>query len=151
MVAEVLDTLAATTRVVDGTVGGGGHALALLEAGKTVIGVDRDPEAVAKAGDRLERCTSGSGRGLRALIMSSTYTDFAELPPPDAAAFDGVLLDLGVSSHQLDDGTRGFSFREGAPLDMRMAAAGTDPGATGADLLNSADEPDLVHDLPRLR
>jgi 16S rRNA (cytosine1402-N4)-methyltransferase len=144
LVAEVLDVLAHAERVVDGTLGGGGHALALLETGKEVVGVDRDPEAIATATERLSRYLE-SGRFRTA---NTTYADFAaRIPRPDERPFDGVLLDLGVSSHQLDDADRGFSFREGAPLDMRMAggAGAADEVATGADLLNASDEPDLVH------
>jgi 16S rRNA (cytosine1402-N4)-methyltransferase len=130
--------------VIDGTLGGGGHALALLEAGKDVIGLDRDPQAIATATARLSSYLE-TGRFRTA---STTYADFAaHLRSAGDRPFDGVLLDLGVSSHQLDDEGRGFSFREGAPLDMRMAGAAGDAeqAATGADLLNSLDEPNLVH------
>jgi 16S rRNA (cytosine1402-N4)-methyltransferase len=130
--------------VVDGTLGGGGHALALLEAGKDVIGVDRDPEAITTATARLSSYVESG----RFRTENTTYADFAARPQgAGSGPFDGVLLDLGVSSHQLDDEGRGFSFREGAPLDMRMAggAGEAEQAATGADLLNSSDEPDLVH------
>jgi len=142
LVAEVLAALAGARRVLDGTIGGGGHSLALLAAGADVTGVDRDPEALATARARLG-AWEAAGR-FRAVL--GNYADVAALPALAGVMFDGILLDLGVSSHQIDDESRGFSFREGAPLDMRMdgerppASGG---GATAADLLNSAEEADL--------
>ena len=123
--------------MLDGTLGGGGHAEALLEAGVArVAAVDRDPEAVAAARARLERFErAGRFRGLR--------SNFAELQDATELAdttFDGILLDLGVSSRQFDDAGRGFTFREGAPLDMRMS----DDGETAAELLNRSDEEELT-------
>jgi 16S rRNA (cytosine1402-N4)-methyltransferase len=117
-------------RILDGTLGGGGHSAALLERGADVTGLDRDPNAIAEAGKRLERfAVSGTFRTFN--------TNFAE-PPNVPLLYDGILLDLGVSSHQFDDETRGFSFREGAPLDMRMS--GTSIGGTSADLSGTATE-----------
>lgn len=114
-------------RILDCTLGGGGHSAALLAAGADVTGVDRDSAAIAEAGARLKEFADG-GR-FRAVLAN--YADYAEGPAADAT-FDGILLDLGVSSHQFDDEARGFSFREGAPLDMRMAgAAGTVEFADG--------------------
>jgi 16S rRNA (cytosine1402-N4)-methyltransferase len=148
LVAEVLDLLHGTARVLDGTLGGGGHALALLDAGAQVTGLDRDPDAIASARERLVAFElSGRFRAIRA-----NFAEVAQLPALGAAAFDGILLDLGVSSRQFDDIERGFSFREGAPLDMRMAGtgeagtggAGAATGETAADLLNSAAEPQLA-------
>ncbi|MDA1082039.1 MAG: 16S rRNA (cytosine(1402)-N(4))-methyltransferase RsmH [Gemmatimonadetes bacterium] len=123
-------------RILDCTLGGGGHSAALLDAGADVTGIDRDPTAIEEAGARLSTFVA-TGR-FRAI--QSTYAEFAE-SDATPAPFDGVLLDLGVSSHQFDDESRGFSFREGAPLDMRMSA-GNGPGA--ADLLNEADESELT-------
>jgi len=123
--------------VLDGTLGGGGHSAALLESGvQHVTGVDRDPEAVATARERLERFER-DGR-FRAVL--GNYTDVDELADSAAESFDGVLLDLGISSRQIDVETRGFTFREGAPLDMRMERQGD----TAADLLNARDERELA-------
>jgi 16S rRNA (cytosine1402-N4)-methyltransferase len=117
--------------VVDGTVGGGGHSALIRAAGADVLAIDRDPEAVAAA-----RAHLGSD-GVRYLAGSFAAPDVLA----HIAAFrpDGVLLDLGVSSSQLDQDARGFSFRPGVPLDMRMSPE----GPTGADLLNRLPESDL--------
>lgn len=136
LLAEVETLLADADTVLDCTLGGGGHSAALLERGMRVTGVDRDPRALAAARERLvdfER----SGQ-FRALL--GNYADLPAAGLADAERFDGILLDLGVSSHQFDDPTRGFTFREGAPLDMRM---GTDADVDAAELLNTIDEVDL--------
>lgn len=125
--------------VIDGTVGMGGHAEAMLAAtGDDVrlLGLDADPEAVARAGARLARF------GARVRLVHASFRQLAGT----AAAHDvtearSVLLDLGVSSYQLDESTRGFSFSRDEPLDMRL-----DPtaGPTAADLLNRLPEPELA-------
>ena len=123
--------------VIDGTLGGGGHSQALLEAGFTVIALDRDPDAIAAATERLAPwLAEGRFRAIR-----TNYADVDAVPAIAGVVADGILLDLGISSHQIDDTSRGFSFREGAPLDMRM---GTDAPADAATLLNTLDEPALV-------
>ena len=122
---------------LDGTLGGGGHALALLEAGFRVVGTDRDPQALAEASARLHPYAD-DGR-FRALLTN--YADVAALPVLASESFDAILLDLGISSHQIDDLSRGFSFREGVALDMRM---GTDARTDAATFLNDADERELV-------
>ena len=115
---------------VDGTLGGGGHTEALLVASSPdgrVLGLDRDPEAIAIARERL------SPFGDRFRAVHSNFVDMAEaVRQAGFPAPDGILLDLGVSSFQLDDPSRGFSFRDDGPLDMRM-----DPtqGETAAELL----------------
>ena len=139
---EVLRLLGQASTVVDGTLGGGGHALALFESEgvESVIGIDRDPGAIETARQRLSEFEK-SGR-FRAI--AGNYADpavIAELP----ARVDAVLLDLGVSSRQLDAEDRGFTFREGARLDMRM-----DPDAPvdAAGWLATADEKtiaDVLH------
>jgi 16S rRNA (cytosine1402-N4)-methyltransferase len=134
---EVADLLRGCAHVLDGTLGGGGHALLLLEQGARVTALDRDPEAIAAARARLHEYEDSSR--FRALL--GNYADLDAVPELGAARFDGILLDLGVSSHQLDDPRRGFSFREGAPLDMRM---GEDTGRTAADWLNEAPELELL-------
>lgn len=132
---QVLELLRDATRVLDGTLGGGGHAELLLHTGKTVVGVDRDPEAIAAARSRLD-AYERAGKFRAAL---GNYADVASSDVADER-FDGVLLDLGISSHQVDATERGFSFREGAPLDMRMG----DADQTAAELLNEADEEELT-------
>lgn len=137
MVAEVVRWLEPSRGGLffDGTVGGGGHSEAILRAGRAarVFGVDQDPEALEVAGARLERF------GDRVTLRRSDYADaVAEVPEPLA----GVLLDLGVSSHQVDEDRRGFSFRPGAPLDMRMA--GEVGGETAADVLNQRTATELA-------
>jgi 16S rRNA (cytosine1402-N4)-methyltransferase len=99
--------------IFDGTLGGGGHALACLDAGARVVGIDQDPAAVAAATARL------SGRDV--VIAQGNFRDARSvLDQLGFAEVDGALVDLGVSSPQLDDPARGFSFRAGGPLDMRM-------------------------------
>jgi 16S rRNA (cytosine1402-N4)-methyltransferase len=110
---------------VDATLGGGGHAALLRDAGADVLAVDRDPEAVTAArallGDAGLTYSTGSFGSAQVLGTIETFRP------------DRILLDLGVSSHQLDSHDRGFTFRPGAPLDMRMG----DQGATAADILNT--------------
>jgi 16S rRNA (cytosine1402-N4)-methyltransferase len=137
--AEVLRYLAPKQGGVflDGTVGGGGHAALMLEASAPdgmVVGLDRDDSALAAARERLIPF------GGRAQLVKSNFADLGEqLLHLGITCLDGFLLDLGVSSHQLDTGARGFSFQQDAPLDMRMD---TGCGSTAADLVNSlsADE-----------
>jgi 16S rRNA (cytosine1402-N4)-methyltransferase len=138
LVAEVLADLAGASHVLDGTLGGGGHSLALLEAGADVTGLDRDPNAIVTARARL--ATFETAGRFRTVQMN--YADAAEHPSLSGHLFDGILLDLGVSSHQFDDERRGFSFREGAPLDMRMEGGDGD-GRTAADVLNLEDVDEL--------
>ncbi len=120
---------------VDGTFGAGGHARALLEAADcTVWGIDRDPWAVA-LGEALARRYGG-----RLTVAAGRFGDMKEiLETRGVVSVDGVALDLGVSSMQLEEAARGFSFRLDGPLDMRMNAA----GATAADAVNRLSEEEL--------
>jgi 16S rRNA (cytosine1402-N4)-methyltransferase len=121
----------------DGTVGGGGHSEAILDAGNEarVIGVDRDPEALEAAARRLARY------GERVKLKRARFADAAaQIEEPLA----GALLDLGVSSRQIDEPDRGFSFRPGVPLDMRMAGAAAEGARTAAELLNELPESELA-------
>jgi 16S rRNA (cytosine1402-N4)-methyltransferase len=136
MVAGVVGLLGPARRVLDGTLGGGGHTEALLDAGVQVTAVDRDPDAIAAAAARLDRFVR-AGRLRLALGNYAALDDDAIGRDP----YDGILLDLGVSSHQIDATVRGFSFREGAPLDMRM---GPDATRDAAGFLNTADEGELA-------
>lgn len=116
---------------LDGTAGGGGHSFAIasrLTTGR-LIALDRDPDAVRAASAKLQ--------GLRASVFQANFTEMARiLKEQGISAVDGILLDIGVSSHQLDTAERGFSYHIDAPLDMRMSQSGT----TAADLVNSLDE-----------
>jgi 16S rRNA (cytosine1402-N4)-methyltransferase len=141
LVTEVMDLLRPERGglFLDGTLGGGGHAEALLERGPEarLIATDRDPEALREAGARLERF------GERVRLVQSNFADAAENAGLEPGSLDGVLLDLGVSSHQIDADPRGFTFRHGAPLDMRMAGgAAGEPSA--ADLLAEMEESEIA-------
>lgn len=137
LVGPVVELFAGSSLVLDGTLGGGGHSAALLDAGVgRVIGVDRDTDALASATARLHAAVDAG----RFTALRGNYAALDALPLDDLH-FNGILLDLGISSHQIDDATRGFSFREGAPLDMRM---GQDATRTAAELLNEADEGELM-------
>lgn len=137
MVREVLEYLKPERGGVyfDGTTGGGGHSLAIVSASSDarIIAVDQDTEALDVAGRRLERF------GDRVEFVHANFATAAEAV---AVPLAGALLDLGVSSHQIDEASRGFSFRAGTPLDMRMYASDARP--TAAQLLNGADESELA-------
>jgi len=131
LVKAVLEASRGARRAVDGTLGDGGHAEALRAAGVELLAIDRDPDAIRTARSRL------GDEGIRYLEASfasdEALAEIADFRP------DFILLDLGVSSRQLDQEDRGFTFRPGAPLDMRM---GPD-GPTAADLLNTTDKDTL--------
>lgn len=139
MLAEVLETLdvQAGGVYVDGTFGGGGYTRAILDSVPDcrVIAIDRDPDAIARA---AAVATQYPGRFQ---IIDGTFGDMAQhLAALGIAQVDGIVLDLGVSSYQLDEGARGFSFRFDAPLDMRMSKH----GQTAADVVNTADETEIA-------
>ncbi len=142
MVRECMDLLQPERGGIflDGTLGGGGHAEALLERGPEAVlyGVDRDPDALAEASNRLARF------GDRFRPVRSNFADALATAGLAAGALSGVLLDLGISSHQIDVDARGFTFRAGAPLDMRMGQASAGE-PTAADLLNTLDEEELAN------
>ncbi len=142
MVREVMDLLTPERGglYLDGTLGGGGHAEALLERGPAarLIGTDRDPDALREAGERLARF------GERFTPVRSNFADAVAAAGIEDGSLDGVLLDLGISSHQIDVDERGFTFRPGAPLDMRMAQS-TVGEPSAADLLNEMDEAELAN------
>ena len=125
---------------VDGTLGGGGHSSAIagkLSEGGRLIGIDQDAAAIEAAGKRLGEF------GDRVTIIRSNYADMkARLIQSGIAAVDGILLDLGVSSYQLDDAERGFTYRtEDAPLDMRMDQR---QEFTAREVVNTYSEEDLT-------
>jgi 16S rRNA (cytosine1402-N4)-methyltransferase len=139
---EVVELLAPKPgqRIIDATLGGGGHAEALLEHGAEVIGVDRDPAALRAASARLAHQP-------RFLALEGNAGDLeALLSPLGLLPVDGLLADLGVSSHQLDDAARGFSFQTDGPLDMRMGGE----GPTAAEAISEADEASLAQALREL-
>jgi 16S rRNA (cytosine1402-N4)-methyltransferase len=138
MLDEVLAALAPRDGGVylDGTFGGGGYAQAILQqAGCTLWAIDRDPEAIARGASLAARFPD------RLHLLHGAFGDMvALLAEAGVTELDGVVLDLGVSSFQLDDPARGFSFRFDGPLDMRMGKHGT----SAADLVNTLPERDLA-------
>jgi 16S rRNA (cytosine1402-N4)-methyltransferase len=121
---------------LDGTFGGGGYSEAILRSTRCqVVALDRDPAAVAR-GDTLARLYGG-----RLTLIEGRFSEMERLlAPRGIAQLAGVALDLGVSSAQIDDPARGFSFRADGPLDMRMSGQ----GRSAADLVNTADETELA-------
>ena len=132
LLGPVLSAAAGARRAVDATLGDGGHAEALRRAGAEVLGIDRDGDAIAVSRRRL------GNEGMR--YLQASYASPEALAAVAAFRPDFILLDLGVSSRQLDEAERGFTFRPGAPLDMRMGPT----GQPAAAFLNLADEPELA-------
>lgn len=123
---------------VDGTAGGGGHSAEILSRlnGGRLYSIDQDPDAIAEVTKRFKDND-------HSIIIQGNFSEMkALLNAEGVTAVDGVLLDIGVSSHQLDEGSRGFSYHEDAPLDMRMSQS----GPTAADLVNSME----LSELPRI-
>ena len=133
---EALELLSprAGVKLLDGTFGGGGHSRAFLDAaeGSGLIALDRDPDALARASERMRPY------GERFRIVHMNFGDLEQL---DEFDFDGIFFDFGLSSFQLDTVERGFSFRADAPVDMRM---NTETGQSAADFLETASDDDLV-------
>ena len=122
-------------RYLDGTLGGGGHSEGLLKAGAQVIGFDQDPQAIAFATERL------ASFGERVQVVHANFAEAGEvLDRLGIARVDGALLDIGVSSWQLDMPERGFSFQTDGPLDMRMDPSGP---VTAAEIVNTASAEEL--------
>ena len=144
MLAEVLEQLAPQAGGVylDATFGGGGYAAAILDAAPcTLWAIDRDPDAIARGASLAVR------HGGRLQLVEGGFGDMmALLSARGVDALDGVVLDLGVSSFQIDDPRRGFSFRADGPLDMRMARS----GPTAADLVAQLPEAELADTLYEL-
>ncbi len=116
---------------VDGTAGGGGHSAEILSrlSGGVLCSIDQDPDAIAEVTERFKNDRHSK-------IIQGNFSDMAALLSAEGIlSVDGVLLDIGVSSHQLDEGSRGFSYHEDAPLDMRMSQS----GPTAAELINTME------------
>lgn len=120
---------------LDGTCGGAGHSREIAKRldGGRLIGIDRDPEAVRTASERLS--------GYNAQVVRGNYSEIKDISAElGISGYDGILLDLGVSSYQLDNGSRGFSYHTDAPLDMRMSME----GISARDIVNSYSEQQLA-------
>lgn len=137
LLKETLDLLALRedVLVVDATFGRGGHSRALLEAGARVVALDQDPEAVEAASSLIEKFGSE-----RFEIREMNFRNLQSLTRK-GERYDGVLFDFGVSSPQLDQAVRGFSFQQEGPLDMRMSP---EISRTAEEIVNEADEAELV-------
>lgn len=126
-------------RYLDATLGNGGHAVAILDASAPdgrLLGLDADPDALAVAGARL------AAYGARAVLVNASFRALDAIADAHhLAPLDGIVMDLGISSRQLDTARRGFSFRYDEPLDMRFDPA---HGESAAELLNRADEAELA-------
>jgi len=138
MLDEVLEAIEPLDgrHYIDGTFGGGGYTRALLQrAGCRVLAIDRDPEAIARA-EMLAKGYAG-----RLMVAQGNFSEMDSLLSEfDETQADGVMLDLGISSYQVDAPERGFSFRDDGALDMRMSKR----GPSAADLVNTADEKTLA-------
>jgi len=144
MLSEVIAALAPRdgAHYIDGTFGGGGYAQAILEAADCkVLGIDRDPEAIARGQALVERFAG------RLTLVLGEFSCMDQIAPDQfSSGSDGVVLDLGVSSFQFDTPARGFSFRADGPLDMRMSLS----GESAADFVNHAEHSTLVSVIARL-
>ena len=145
LLAPILERARGALRIVDATLGHGGHAAGFIGQGAELLGIDRDPDAIATARARLGE--------VGVSYLQVPYGSDAALKAVSAFQPGFILLDLGVSSRQLDQAERGFTFRPGAPLDMRMGPdsptaadwlAGVDEEELTAALRNFADEPKAV-------
>ncbi|WP_137137183.1 16S rRNA (cytosine(1402)-N(4))-methyltransferase RsmH [Rhizobium sp. FKY42] len=134
MLNEVLETLAPAPGkvILDGTFGAGGYTRAILSTGANVIALDRDPNAIAGGQPMVAEF------GGRLKLIPSRFSELASHAPQ--GGLDGIVLDIGVSSMQIDEADRGFSFQRNGPLDMRMSAS----GVSAADVVNRAKAGDMA-------
>lgn len=144
LAAECLEWLLAGPGklIIDGTFGAGGHTRLLLDSGADVLAIDQDPAALETArqieseyGSERFRFSQGNFRELDRIVQEA-----AAAGSPVKPLADGILLDIGVSSMQIDEADRGFAFRQDGPLDMRMSSQ----GPTAADVVNDSDEAELA-------
>lgn len=138
LLAEVVSLLepAPGKLFFDGTLGGGGHSEALLQHGARVVAMDQDQNALKHATERLKPFAA------QFCALRGNFRNFPQIvEETGVSGFDGMLVDIGVSSHQLDDAARGFSFMRDGPLDLRMD---TESPRTAADLVNTEDEAELM-------
>lgn len=120
--------------IADGTAGGGGHSREIAKTAKRLIAIDQDPDAIKVLNERIGSLPNVS-------IVQNNFSNIKDvIASLNINAIDGMLLDLGVSSFQLDNGDRGFSFHQDAPLDMRMSKE----GLSAYDVVNSYDEHSLA-------
>ncbi len=138
LLSEVLELLqpAPGKLFFDGTLGGGGHSEALLQHGARVVAMDQDLNALRHATERLKPFAA------QFCALRGNFRNFPQIvEETGVSGFDGMLVDIGVSSHQLDDAARGFSFMRDGPLDLRMD---TESPRTAADIVNTYEEAELV-------
>jgi 16S rRNA (cytosine1402-N4)-methyltransferase len=148
LLKETVDYLAVEPgkKFIDATLGGGGHSLEILRRGGELLAIDRDPEAIEYAGERLRKACPVLDQKVQDKIPSpkvvrGNFADIGRIAPENGfEKVDGILFDLGVSSHQLETSSRGFSFNLEGPLDMRM-----EPGlaVTARDLIKALSEKEL--------
>lgn len=136
---EVMNALSVKSGGIyfDGTLGGGGHSLGIMERGGKLIATDRDDDAIAEATKRFEQ----AGKSDFTIVKSNFHDAKKVLDELGVEKIDGALLDLGISSHQIDEPTRGFSYRFDGALDMRMDGTS---GITASDIVNEYSEEELA-------
>jgi 16S rRNA (cytosine1402-N4)-methyltransferase len=128
---------------LDGTLGGAGHSLEILKRldGGTLVGIDQDEFAIEAAGDSLRKAHNGNKANVKLVLIKGNFRDMAQLLRQHGVdGVDGILLDIGVSSHQLDEADRGFSYKQDAKLDMRM---NTDGDLDASHIVNTYDEREI--------
>ena len=143
LLEEVIAALAPSPGavIVDATFGAGGYTRALLDAGATVHAFDRDPDAIAAGRLWAETLPDSGGHPPRLILHPRRFSEMVSaLAEVGVASVDGVVMDIGVSSMQLDQPQRGFAFASDGPLDMRMAQ----DGPSAADFVNNADEAEIA-------
>ncbi len=129
-------------RYIDATLGGGGHTRAILEKGGQVLGIDQDEEAIEHVRVEFKIQNSKFKVGKELILMYGNFKDIREIAEKNGfGKVDGILFDIGISSHHVDTPERGFSFQTDAPLDMRMDRS---LGVTAADLINGLWREELI-------